>query len=62
MEGVTREYTVWCSTCSHWDQVSESRQAAAVSTWRREGWRFRKSGPLCPTCVKRQRAPIGGSR
>lgn len=55
----TREVTIWCDRCSHWEQ-STATVAEARRELRRKGWRAvaldrqgdRKAlGDLCPNCL-----------
>lgn len=43
---VTRQSTVWCCTCEHWNQ----QDGAGTAAWRAAGWRKTKHGWQCPAC------------
>lgn len=58
MKGITREYTIWCSKCENWEQVSFADKDAtyknAIIQFKANGWKIKtKSGKhLCPNCKK----------
>ncbi len=56
MKGITKEFTIWCSHCSKWEQYSFSGKDAtydnAVRAFKAAGWKVdKKEGKhLCPNC------------
>jgi hypothetical protein len=49
---ISREYTVWCATCSRKLQESAPNLAAARFRFREAGWRYtRKHGWRCRRCL-----------
>lgn len=52
---ITRNYTVWCQLCGHWDEQQDARKPVCVKRWKKFGWKLTKRhGWLCPRCVKEQ--------
>jgi len=55
---ITREYTVWCGSCSAWVQRAMLRDKAHMAkVARRLGWTLTKlRGWLCPECASRRKS------
>lgn len=50
---ITTEFTVWCTSCSDWEQEAGSKnKSGAIKIFREQGWKKEKTGWKCPTCKK----------
>ena len=47
----TRQVTIWCDSCAHWEQLGGSVIANARRTLRAKGWVHRGGRDLCPGCA-----------
>jgi hypothetical protein len=47
---LSREVTVWCDNCTHWEQAS-APAAKLRRKLKAEGWRQEKTKDFCPTCA-----------
>lgn len=52
----SREVTIWCDKCQHWEQASGITAAAFRKELRAKGWVSARGGQdYCPSCAKAQR-------
>jgi len=49
---ITREHTVWCSTCSEWHSEAEHYKSYFVKVIKRQGWTLVNGLWRCPECSK----------
>lgn len=50
---ITREVTVWCDECSHWEQKSGGTATSFRKDLRKSGWFCTKGKDLCPKCFRK---------
>lgn len=51
---ISREHTMWCGLCCHWDQVAEHYMRSAIKYFRDMGWKKTKeNGWVCPKCQRK---------
>lgn len=50
--GITREHTVWCSGCVHWEQQAESSRSRFAKDRKAGGWTHKYGRWLCPKCSR----------
>ncbi len=48
---IQREYTMRCACCTDYEDFHEVNAKAAEKEARRQGWRKRPEGWVCPSCV-----------
>jgi hypothetical protein len=57
---LTREHTIWCHKCMHWETRS-GREENVITVARQLGWVLGRNKAMCPTCAAAQRT-AGPSR
>jgi len=54
MNGITTEYTIWCSACPAWHQdTSLGTKAKTVKYFRSLGWKEIDGEWVCPECARK---------
>lgn len=46
----TKETTIWCDKCAHWEQKSKTTTKIARRLLKRQGWKFVDGKDYCPNC------------
>lgn len=62
---ITREATVWCSRCNHWQQEGIASLQQFQKDMRTQGWVVRKGLWVCPNCLwneKKKKKPAEPKR
>jgi len=49
---VTKQITIWCDECSHWEQRSGTVAAKVRAELKKQGWVYHKGKDLCSECAK----------
>lgn len=51
---ISKEFTVWCSDCNEWHQVSAKNERIAIVDFKSNGWRKIKiTGWVCKPCFNK---------
>jgi len=53
LDGITRQFTVWCSYCENWEQIDAEipRLRNVPRIFRKMGWKHDQDGWKCPKCL-----------